>query len=57
MVPNVVAVLALAALIVAVQLQVRVVEEPYLAAVHADSYPAYSARAGRFLPGVGRRTA
>ncbi|MEV8533977.1 isoprenylcysteine carboxylmethyltransferase family protein [Streptomyces sp. NPDC051211] len=57
MVPNAVAVLALIALVVAVQLQVRIVEEPYLAAVHGALYADYAARAGRFLPGVGRRTA
>lgn len=57
MVPNVLAGAALAALIAAVQLQVRVVEEPYLASVHADDYAAYSAGTGRFLPGLGRRTA
>ncbi|MFD3538397.1 methyltransferase family protein [Streptomyces sp. NPDC058662] len=57
MVPNVIAGAALVALIAAVQLQVRVVEEPYLASVHADDYAAYSAGTGRFLPGLGRRTA
>ncbi|MFJ8855955.1 methyltransferase family protein [Streptomyces sp. NPDC102437] len=57
MVPNLIALAALVALVVAVQLQVRVVEEPYLASVHADDYAAYSAGAGRFLPGLGRRTA
>ncbi|WP_345041918.1 isoprenylcysteine carboxylmethyltransferase family protein [Streptomyces sannanensis] len=57
MVPNWIAVLALVALVAAVQLQVRVVEEPYLAAVHAKAYAAYTARTGRFLPGIGRRTA
>ncbi|GAA2439748.1 isoprenylcysteine carboxylmethyltransferase family protein [Streptomyces macrosporus] len=57
MVPNPVALPALAALVAAVQLQVRVVEEPYLAAVHGSAYTAYTARAGRFLPGIGRRAA
>lgn len=55
-VPNAVSVLALAVLVVAVQLQVRVVEEPYLSAVHGPAYAAYRARAGRFLPGIGRGT-
>ena len=55
--PNAVSLAALAALVVAVQLQVRVVEEPYLTTVHGDTYAAYTAHAGRFLPGVGRRTA
>ncbi|MER6997878.1 isoprenylcysteine carboxylmethyltransferase family protein [Streptomyces sp. NPDC000410] len=57
MVPNAVAVLALAALVAAVQMQVRIVEEPYLQAVHGAAYSDYTARAGRFLPGIGRRTA
>lgn len=57
MVPTWVSVLALVALVAAVQLQVRIVEEPYLRAVHGPAYDAYAARAGRFLPGVGRLTA
>ncbi|MEU2393713.1 isoprenylcysteine carboxylmethyltransferase family protein [Streptomyces sp. NPDC007369] len=56
MVPNLIAGAALVALVAAVQLQVRVVEEPYLASLHGDEYAAYSAGTGRFLPGVGRRT-
>ncbi|MFD0267455.1 methyltransferase family protein [Streptomyces sp. NPDC127106] len=56
MVPNLLAGAALVTLVVAVQLQVRVVEEPYLASVHGDDYAAYGARTGRFLPGLGRRT-
>ncbi|AUH41715.1 methyltransferase family protein [Streptomyces sp. CMB-StM0423] len=55
--PHAVSLAALAALVVAIQLQVRVVEEPYLTTVHGDAYAAYTARAGRFLPGIGRRTA
>ncbi|MEU0042988.1 methyltransferase family protein [Streptomyces werraensis] len=55
MVPNVLAFAALAALIIAVELQVRVVEEPYLRATHGQSYLAYAARAGRFVPGIGRQ--
>ncbi|MGY5883100.1 hypothetical protein [Modestobacter lacusdianchii] len=45
---------ALAALVVAVQLQVRSIEEPYLRAVHGAAYLAFATRAGRFLPGIGR---
>jgi protein-S-isoprenylcysteine O-methyltransferase Ste14 len=55
MVPNAVAVLALAGLAAAIELQVRVVEEPYLTRVHGTAYASYAARTGRFLPGVGRR--
>jgi protein-S-isoprenylcysteine O-methyltransferase Ste14 len=53
MVPTWVSVLALVALVVAVQLQVRAVEEPYLRSVHGDAYGTYSATTGRFLPGIG----
>ena len=36
----------------------RLIEEPYLTAVHGDAYRDYAGRVGRFLPGVGRiRTA
>ena len=55
MVPNIVAAGALVLLLVALQLQVRVVEEPYLRAVHGTAYAAYEASTGRFLPGIGRR--
>ena len=54
--PNPVGVLALIALVVAVQLQVRVVEEPYLRRTH-DGYADYAARVGRFVPGLGRSQA
>jgi protein-S-isoprenylcysteine O-methyltransferase Ste14 len=54
MVPTWPSVLALVALVVAVELQVRAVEEPYLRAMHGSAYAAYAARAGRFVPGIGR---
>jgi protein-S-isoprenylcysteine O-methyltransferase Ste14 len=54
MVPTWVSVLGLVSLVVAVELQVRSVEEPYLVAVHGPAYAAYAARAGRFVPGIGR---
>jgi protein-S-isoprenylcysteine O-methyltransferase Ste14 len=54
MVPTWVSAAALVALVTAVQLQVRCVEEPYLVATHGAAYVDYAARAGRFLPGVGR---
>lgn len=57
MVPTLVAVLALACLVAAVQIQVRVVEERYLRRVHGEAYRRYSACAGRFLPGLGRNIA
>ena len=55
MVPNVLAIVGLTALIAALELQVRGVEEPYLTSVHGDSYVSYRQRVGRFVPGVGRR--
>jgi protein-S-isoprenylcysteine O-methyltransferase Ste14 len=52
--PNAFAFGALAALVIALELQVRFVEETYLRQVHGDAYDRYLARAGRFAPGVGR---
>lgn len=54
MAPTLLALLAVACLVAAVQIQVRVVEEPYLRRVHGDTYARYAAGAGRFLPGFGR---
>ncbi|GIE36291.1 hypothetical protein Ait01nite_093360 [Actinoplanes italicus] len=48
--------LALAAVIAGIELQVRVVEEPYLRATHGTAYTDYTRRTGRFLPGFGRTT-
>ena len=56
MVPNLVAVLGLVALVAALELQVRAVEEPYLTTVHGDDYRSYLKRVGRFVPGLGRAT-
>ena len=53
-VPTWVSVAALAALVAAVQLQVRAVEEPHLRATHGEAYAAYAARTGRFVLRVGR---
>jgi protein-S-isoprenylcysteine O-methyltransferase Ste14 len=54
LVPNAVAVTALVVLVVALELQVRLVEEPYLGATHGAAYLDYAARAGRFVPSLGR---
>jgi protein-S-isoprenylcysteine O-methyltransferase Ste14 len=51
---NIVAIGALVVLAVAIELQVRLVEEPYLIRVHGEAYLAYAARVGRLAPGVGR---
>ncbi len=52
--PNVLALIGFALLLVTIELQVRVVEEPYLARVHGEPYRDYTATVGRFIPGVGR---
>lgn len=54
LVPTWLSAAALIALIAAVELQVRAVEEPYLRRVHGKAYADYAARTGRFVPGVGR---
>jgi protein-S-isoprenylcysteine O-methyltransferase Ste14 len=54
LVPNVVAFAGLAALWIALEIQVRLVEEPYLLRQHGDAYRTYAARVGRFVPGLGR---
>jgi protein-S-isoprenylcysteine O-methyltransferase Ste14 len=54
MVPNVVALVGFAALVVALEIQVRLVEEPYLRKVHGEDYASYAGRTGRFAPGLGR---
>ena len=53
-VPNVVSLLMLVAFLAGLEIQVRMVEEPYLLRVHGDAYRAYARRTGRFVPGVGR---
>jgi protein-S-isoprenylcysteine O-methyltransferase Ste14 len=53
LVPNPVSAAALLALIAALEVQVRLVEEPYLRTVHGPAYEAYLTSAGRFVPGVG----
>ncbi|WP_437290247.1 methyltransferase family protein [Sorangium sp. So ce406] len=52
-VPDAVALASLLALVAAIELQVRFVEEPYLLRTHGDSYADYCARVGRFVPGLG----
>jgi protein-S-isoprenylcysteine O-methyltransferase Ste14 len=58
MAPTAVGVVGLAVMVVALELQVRAVEEPYLRAVHGPAFAAYTARTGRFVPrpaGLSRR--
>ena len=54
--PNVVAIVGFVLMVLTIELQVRVVEEPYLSATHGDAYRDYTAAVGRFVPGVGRIT-
>ncbi len=54
MTPNPIALLAFVVLSTTIELQVRVVEEPYLLQTHGQAYRDYCVAVGRFLPGVGR---
>jgi protein-S-isoprenylcysteine O-methyltransferase Ste14 len=51
--PNFVTIAGLVLAIAALELQVRRVEEPYLLGKHGEAYRGYTARVGRFIPGVG----
>jgi protein-S-isoprenylcysteine O-methyltransferase Ste14 len=53
LVPSVVSLAASALLVTALELQTRLVEEPYLLRSHGEAYAAYAGRVGRFLPGIG----
>ena len=54
MTPNVIAMAGVVALWFGIELHVRRVEEPYLRWAHGDAYRDYTARVGRFVPGIGR---
>lgn len=54
LVPTALSIAALVAALVGIEVQVRLVEEPYLLRVHRHVYGDYAARVGRFLPLVGR---
>ena len=54
LVPSTLALATLVTLVVALQLQVRWVEEPYLASAHGAAWQRYAARTGRFTPWSGR---
>lgn len=55
-VPSLIAIVGLGVVIVGSELQVRLVEEPYLRQVHDGEYLSYASHTGRFLPGLGRLT-
>ena len=52
--PNILSIAMVACVLASVEIQVRLVEEPYLARVHGEAYRAYGTRVGRLIPGVGR---
>jgi protein-S-isoprenylcysteine O-methyltransferase Ste14 len=52
-VPSPLALISFVGLVVALELQVRVVEEPYLLRTHGGKYADYASRVGRFVPGIG----
>jgi protein-S-isoprenylcysteine O-methyltransferase Ste14 len=54
LVPNAAALAGFVALVVAIEVQVRLVEEPYLLRAHGARYADYASRVGRFVPGVGQ---
>jgi len=54
LVPNVAAMVGFVALVIAIEVQVRLVEEPYLLRTHRYRYADYASRVGRFVPGVGQ---
>lgn len=54
MVPSPVSIAGVLLLVLAVELQVRIVEEPYLRRTHAGAYTAYASQVGRFVPALGR---
>jgi protein-S-isoprenylcysteine O-methyltransferase Ste14 len=57
LVPNVASLVGLVALVVGIELQVRLVEEPYLLRAHGADYARWAGRTGRFVPGLGRLSA
>jgi protein-S-isoprenylcysteine O-methyltransferase Ste14 len=54
LVPNILAVAGALLVLLGLELQTRLVEEPYLLATHGEAYRHYAARVGRFVPGLGR---
>jgi len=51
--PSPAAVVAVLLMVVGVEVQVRSVEEPYLARVHGEAFHAWTRSSGRFVPRVG----
>jgi protein-S-isoprenylcysteine O-methyltransferase Ste14 len=55
LVPNALTIAGAALVLVALEVQTRLVEEPHLMRTHGQAYADYAGRVGRFLPAVGRR--
>ncbi len=53
LIPSALSLLACFLTLACIELQVRVVEEPYLTETHGDAYLRYGAAVGRFFPRVG----
>ena len=53
LVPNWIALAGVLVLWAALEIQTRLVEEPYLVRVQGDAYVDYASRTGRFVPGLG----
>jgi protein-S-isoprenylcysteine O-methyltransferase Ste14 len=54
LVPSAVAIAGVILLLVALEIQTRLVEEPHLRHMHGPAYAEYESRVGRFLPYLGR---
>jgi protein-S-isoprenylcysteine O-methyltransferase Ste14 len=52
-VPSTLAIAGFLTLLAGLELQVRLVEEPYLLRAHGGEYAGYASRVGRFVPGLG----
>jgi protein-S-isoprenylcysteine O-methyltransferase Ste14 len=52
--PNLLTIAGAILLTIALELHVRLIEEPYLQRVHGEQYATYAAQVGRFLPAIGR---
>jgi len=56
MVPSPISVAAVVCVFLGLEMQVRWIEEPYLARTHGPAYGSYARAVGRFVPGVGKRS-
>jgi protein-S-isoprenylcysteine O-methyltransferase Ste14 len=55
MVPNAMTIAGAVMVLAGLEVQTRLVEEPYLRQTHGEAYADYASRVGRFVPGAGRR--